>query len=249
MVGRTSYPSQIRMHVLALATSLVIILKYGVVWGVLIRLARLGVTVYLWLYTITLERLAGKHTFQIIEAIKFTFSLFLFREAMFFFGIFWAFFDAALSPRIEIGGEWVPIGIAPVRPYGIPLFNTVVLLRRRVTLTWAHRCLMSKENAAPGCTLTLGLGVCFLAAQYVEYKTSSFSISDGIYGRVFYFATGFHGLHVLFGWVFVAVATYLYCNGYLSSVHCHRFDCATVYWHFVDVIWLFLYVFVYWWGY
>jgi len=137
------------------------------------------------------------------DALKFSFGLFLLREAIFFFAIFWVFFDSSLNPSIEIGGEWPRVGISPISPYGVPLFNTVVLLSRGVTATCSHYALLQKNNAIPILIATLCLAFVFEIAQYVEYSRSSFSIRDGIYGSIFFFGTGFHGLHVIFGHAFL----------------------------------------------
>lgn len=120
---------------LGFTTSSVIYLKYGVWFGVLFRLLALVLTVLFWTSTVVLEGLAGNHTFQLIASFKFTFLLFIFSEVIVFFRVFWAFFDSSLSPREELGEVWVPIGVTPIRPFSIPLFNTVVLLSRGVTLT------------------------------------------------------------------------------------------------------------------
>lgn len=178
---------------------------------------------------VTLESMSGYHTLHHLKCLRFAFTLFVSSEAAFFGGIFWAYLDAALSPRVDVGITWVPIGILPINPIGIPLFNTVVLLTRSVTLTWAHIEVLSKGNAIPGCVLTLRLGACFLIAQWVEYSTATFSIADGVYGSVFYFRTGFHGLHVLVGLLFVRVASILVYKGYLTRVRCISIEVATLY--------------------
>ena len=151
-----------------------------------------------------LEGLIGGHSFPLIERFKFSFLLFVFREFIFFFRIFWSFFDSALSPNEELGEMWTPIGIMPVNPWGIPLFNTVVLLRRGVTLTWAHHNLLAGKNTSAGLIATIVLATIFEVAQYVEFKEAPFSMSDGVFGSIFFFGTGFHGLHVIFGHLFLS---------------------------------------------
>jgi len=140
------------------------------------------------------------------------------------------------------------MGIKPVNPYGIPLFNTVVLLTRGVTLTWAHNCVLAKKNAILPIVLTVVLARIFEIAQYVEYSTATFSIRDGIYGSIFYFGTGFHGIHVVGGHIFLIVNLIRLINCHFSRYHHLGLEFRIMYWHFVDVVWLFLYVCFYWWG-
>jgi len=247
VVGPRHYPWWVSVQVVRLTSSLIIYLKYGVYSGVLFRFFALIMTLGLWGFTVIIEAMAGNHGPVIVGAIKFTFILFVASECMFFVGIFWCYLDRALSPCVAIGCVWPPFGIYPISPYGIPLFNTVVLLRRGVTLTWAHNALLLNANCIPGIAITISFAGMFEYAQYLEYSESTFSMSDSIYGSIFYFGTGFHGLHVIIGHLFLifnAVRVHL-CH--FSRLHHVSFDCCVVYWHFVDVVWLFLYFFFYWW--
>nr|QJQ35671.1 cytochrome c oxidase subunit III [Acrobeloides varius] len=250
MVGRTHYPWWISSQVASLATSLVIYLKYGLLFGVFFSLFVLVLTVYVWTKNVVLEGMSGYHSYQLMESFKFSFLLFIFSEVMFFASIFWAFFDAALSPSVEVGEEWSPLGINPVNPYGIPLFNTVVLLSSGATLTWSHNTLLSNEKSSSKISLflTLILAFMFESAQYVEFKEATFSMSDGVYGSIFYFGTGFHGLHVIFGHLFLTYNFFRLAWGHFSRFQHLSFEFAIVYWHFVDVVWIFLYTFMYWWS-
>jgi len=124
----------------------------------------------------------------------------------------------------------------PINPYGIPLFNTVVLLRRGATVTWAHNNLLSKSSATVPIIFTILLATLFEVAQYFEYSEATFSISDGIFGRVFYFGTGFHGLHVLIGHVFLTVNLLRLLKIHFSRLHHLSFEFSILYWHFVDVV-------------
>lgn len=177
-----------------------------------------------------------------------SFFLFLFRELIFFVRIFWAFLDRALSPTVEIGGVWPPVGLVTPSPFGLPLLGTVILLRRGATLTIRHSQLLINQQADFYLLLTLYLAFGFLCLQGVEYCYSPFTIADGIYGSLFYFSTGFHGLHVLCGGLGL-----LHCYYRLNIYHfrCSRhleYECMIIYFHFVDVVWLALYLIVYWWG-
>lgn len=247
VVGRTNYAWWVSIQVLAFTTSLVIFLKYGVWFGVLIGFLSLVLTILFWTRTVVLEGLAGNHTFQLINSFKFSFLLFILSEVMVFFRVFWAFFDASLSPGEELGEVWVPMGITPISPFSIPLFNTVVLLSRGATLTWAHHCVLSRKNAVPGLVSTILLAARFEVAQYVEFKEATFSIRDGVYGSIFFFGTGLHGLHVIFGHLFLIYNLIRLILIHFRRLHHLRLEFAIIYWHFVDVVWVFLYVCIYWW--
>lgn len=132
---------------------------------------------------------------------------------------------------------------------GIPFFNTCVLLRRGARVTWRHHSLLSNYNATPGLVMTICLRVCFIGAQGYEYHTARFSMRDGIYGGLFYLATGFHGIHVVCGTLFLVFNLVRLELGHFSPMHHLSYEFAIIYWHFVDVVWLFLYVFVYWYAY
>ena len=163
---------------------------------------------------------------------------------MFFFAFFWAFFAAALAPVIEIGAIWPPKGIEPFNPIEIPLLNTLLLLCSGATVTYAHHAITAgnKIEAVFGLILTVVLAIFFTALQAFEYVSAPFSISDGMFGSTFYLATGFHGFHVLVGTIFLAVCLIRLMFNQFSIQHHFGFEAAAFYWHFVDVVWLFLYV-------
>jgi len=191
----------------------------------------------------------GYHGHKLEVALRVAMLGFILREIFFFFRFFWAFFDARIAPTVEFGLCWPPKGILAISYYSVPLLNTVILLTRGVTVTWAHHRLVRSDfiNAMNALGLTILLGIYFLYTQLEEYCTSRFSMRDGIYGRIFYIATGFHGTHVLIGTIFLG---YIFTNlwgGQLTFNHHFRFEAAAWYWHFVDVVWLFLYLVVYIW--
>ena len=192
----------------------------------------------------------GQHTEMVQLGMRQGMILFIASEVMFFFAFFWAFFHAAASPVLELGYMWPPQGIECFSAWEIPLLNTVILLTSGATCTWAHHAIVAgdRRSSILGLVFTLALAVLFTAFQVYEYKHASFTMSDGIYGSTFYMATGFHGFHVQIGTIFLAVCLVrLYHHHFTREAH-FGFEAAAWYWHFVDVVWLFLFVAVYWWG-
>nr|QNV47325.1 cytochrome c oxidase subunit III [Ricania speculum] len=192
----------------------------------------------------------GNHTKMVTKGIKLGMILFITSEVMFFLSFFWSFFHSSLSPNIEIGMNWPPKSIKPFNPMEVPLLNTIILLSSGVSITWAHQAiLLNKLNKAnKSILITVLLGIYFTILQKWEYSESSFTIADSIYGSTFYMMTGFHGLHVIIGTIFLAVCFSRSKNMHFSLKHHMGFEAAAWYWHFVDVVWLFLYISVYWWG-
>jgi cytochrome c oxidase subunit 3 len=192
----------------------------------------------------------GDHTNAVQRGINIGVLLFIISEALFFLSVFWAFFHSSLTPTIELGCSWPPAGIEPVNPFELPLLNTALLLSSGSTVTYSHHSHIHKnrEGMLWGLIATVLLALIFTSFQYVEYSVSSFTFSDGIFGSSFFFGTGFHGLHVIVGAIFLG--TSLWRNhAYHSTDHHHvGFESGILYWHFVDVVWLFLYVSVYYWG-
>nr|UJG45493.1 cytochrome c oxidase subunit III [Sylvicola punctatus] len=208
-------------------------------------------TMYQWWRDISREgTFQGLHTFPVTIGLRWGMILFIVSEVFFFISFFWAFFHSSLSPAIELGAAWPPTGIYPFNPFQIPLLNTTILLTSGITVTWAHHSLMESNHsqATQGLFFTVILGVYFSALQGYEYMEASFAISDSVYGSTFYMATGFHGFHVLIGTTFLLMCLIRHMNNHFSQNHHFGFEAAAWYWHFVDVVWLFLYVTIYWWG-
>jgi len=192
----------------------------------------------------------GNHTSAVQRGLNMGVGLFILSEALFFLAIFWAFFHSALSPTIELGAKWPPMGIDAINPFELPLLNTVILLSSGVTVTYAHHSLIqgNREGALNGLIYTIILAIIFTALQAIEYTVSSFTISDGTFGSCFYFGTGFHGLHVMIGTAFLAVGLWRHIAYHLTENHHLGLESGILYWHFVDVVWLFLYISIYYWG-
>nr|YP_009745924.1 cytochrome c oxidase subunit III [Dolichosciara megumiae]QIH95782.1 cytochrome c oxidase subunit III [Dolichosciara megumiae] len=215
--------------------------------GMLITL----MTMYQWWRDISREgTFQGHHTLTVVNGLKWGMILFIISEVFFFISFFWSFFHSSLSPAIELGMNWPPMGVTPFNPFQIPLLNTVVLLTSGISITWAHHSLMENNYSQTinSLLITIILGIYFTMLQAYEYVEASFSIADSIYGASFFMMTGFHGIHVLIGTTFIIVCLLRHKNFHFSSSHHFGFEAAAWYWHFVDVVWLFLYVSIYWWG-
>jgi len=192
----------------------------------------------------------GNHTLAVQRGLNMGVALFIVSEALFFLAIFWAYFHSALSPTVELGAQWPPAGIEAINAFELPLLNTVLLLGSGVTITYSHHSLIqgNRNGALLGAIFTVFLAMIFTGFQGVEYSVSSFTISDGAYGSCFYFGTGFHGIHVIIGTIFLAVGFWRILAYHLTENHHLGFEAGILYWHFVDVVWLFLFLSVYYWG-
>jgi cytochrome c oxidase subunit 3 len=192
----------------------------------------------------------GHHTKSVQSGLRWGMLLFIVSEIMFFFAFFWAFFASSLSPSLDIGGVWPPPGIEVLNAWEVPLLNTIILLLSGVTCTWSHNAIVlgDRNSALISLGFTIFLGALFTCLQGVEYLDANFTMSDGIYGSVFFLATGFHGFHVLIGSTFLFLCLIRLFKHHFTTQHHFGFEAAAWYWHFVDVVWLFLFVSIYWWG-
>lgn len=224
--------------------------NYGV--GVLlIGLVLVIITIIQWWRDVIREgTYQGHHTSNVAKGLRWGIILFIASEVLFFFAFFWAFFHRRLAPTPELGCTWPPAGIQVINPFSVPLLNTAVLLASGVTVTWAHHSLIEgiRDSAIQGLFVTVLLGAYFTFLQAWEYYEAPFSIADRVYGTTFFVATGFHGLHVLIGSTFLLVCFFRVILYHFSSGHHFGFEAAAWYWHFVDVVWIFLYLCIYWWG-
>jgi len=219
-------------------------------------LLALGITatvssMVLWLKDVSREgTFQGHHTHVVSAGLTLGFILFVISEVFFFLSIFWAFFHSALAPTVELGSIWPPAGIEPMNPFEIPLLNTIILLSSGATLTYSHHRLIAGERFGSfyGLLITIILAVIFTSLQGFEYYNAPFTISDGVYGSTFYMSTGFHAIHVLIGTAFLTVCLFRLFSYHFTDTHHVGFEAAILYWHFVDVVWLFLFITVYWWG-
>ncbi len=215
--------------------------------GFLLILYTMGVW---WRDVIREATFEDAHKPKVQKSLRLGMILFIVSEVMFFFAFFWAFFHSSIVPVYEIGGVWPPKAIYVINTYTIPLTNTFILLISGATVTWAHSALIiqQKKQAVAALIVTLILAVLFTSFQAFEYINAPFNISDGIYGACFYLATGFHGFHVFIGTIALFISLIRIILNHYTNTHHFGFEAAVWYWHFVDVVWLFLFTYVYWWG-
>ena len=203
-----------------------------------------------WADIIRESTFEGHHTKNVETSLRIGMILFIMSEIMFFFAFFWAFFYSSFAPTFNLGGIWAPKGIFVLNPFEIPLLNTVILLISGIVITWSHSILIAgfRKETFRSLFLTIFLAVFFTFLQVIEYYFSNFSISDSIYGSTFFLTTGFHGFHVFIGTFFLIICSLRLLNHNFSTGKHFGLEAAIWYWHFVDVVWLFLFVSIYWWG-
>lgn len=192
----------------------------------------------------------GLHIKKTIKGIKIGILLFILSEIIFFARFFWSYFHSRIRPNVEIGQIWPPIEVKTFNPINVPLLNTIILVRSGFSITISHHLLIENKykNRKNILILTFLLGFYFSLLQIIEYKQAEFCINDSAYGTIFFIATGFHGVHVLIGSSFIFIITISIKKILITKKHHIGFEIAAWYWHFVDIVWLFLYLSIYWWG-
>lgn len=227
----------------------------GLILGVMAVIA----TMFLWWKDIIFEAVVEKAHSPIAQiGLRYGMALFIASEVMFFVAFFWAFFDASLYAgeaaqflrTAYTQGMWPPPQIITIPPFELPLLMTMILLLSGCTVTWAHHAILEgkQEESVKALGVTVGLGFVFLCFQIYEYAHAHFGFTEGIYPSTFFMATGFHGFHVFVGTVFLFVCWARAKKGHFTKDRHFGFEAAAWYWHFVDVVWLFLFIAVYWWG-
>jgi cytochrome c oxidase subunit 3 len=221
-------------------------------WLFLIGLALVLYVMYAWWAEVVAESRAGDHTPVVRIGLRYGFIMFIMSEVMFFAAWFWSFFKHAMYPMEQFSeGQWPPPSIETFDPWHLPLINTLILLCSGAAATWAHHALVHENNRkdmAWGLILAIVLGVLFTFFQAYEYTHAAFGFSGNIYGANFFMATGFHGAHVIIGTIFLFVCYLRLRAGHFSPEKHIGFEAAAWYWHFVDVVWLFLFAAIYIWG-
>ncbi|MCR9256985.1 MAG: cytochrome c oxidase subunit 3 [Alphaproteobacteria bacterium] len=208
-------------------------------------------TMFFWFRDVVRESESGLyHTPVVNLGIRYGMVLFIASEVMFFVAFFWAYFNAALFPTEAIGGVWPPEDILTFAAFDLPFVNTLILLLSGCTVTWAHHALRvgNRRDLIRGLALTVALGLLFTSIQAYEYSIAAFSFDQNVYTSTFYMATGFHGFHVIVGTIMLIICLIRAMKGHFTNEEHFGFEATAWYWHFVDVVWLFLFVCVYWWG-
>ncbi|HAT36000.1 MAG TPA: cytochrome c oxidase subunit 3 [Rhodospirillaceae bacterium] len=229
------------------------------IWVFIPGLIGVLATMWVWWRDVIREATVEGHHKPVVQlGLRYGMMLFIASEVMFFAAFFWAFFDASLYfdeaqqyLRVEsTGGVWPPKGTETFDPFDVPFMNTLVLLLSGCTVTWAHHALRegNQKDLIQGLAYTVILGIIFTGLQAYEYVHATFTIDGGIYGSTFYMATGFHGFHVIVGTTFLAVCYFRARKGHFKPDQHFGLEAAAWYWHFVDVVWLFLFCCIYWWG-
>lgn len=263
LVDPSPLPILVSFSLLAVVVGLAMYMHDVMGGGVLLGLGILAVIACAWSWwrAVIREGIEDKaHTGAVQTGLRVGMALFIASELMFFVAFFWAFFSVSIFPHAHlsdmeevwtaVAGVWPPEGITTFDPWDLPLINTLVLLLSGTTVTWAHHALLQGKNdeVVQGLTITVILGFLFTCLQALEYSHATFSFTDKIYASTFYMATGFHGVHVIIGTIFLLVNLIRAKRGTLTRRGHLGFEFAAWYWHFVDVVWLFLFVFVYIWG-
>ena len=220
-------------------------------WVMIAGVVLTFVTMIMWWRDVVREAtFQDQHTAPVQIGLRFGMALFIGSEVMFFVAWFWAYFNASLFPTEQIGSVWPPEGVITFHAWDLPFLNTLILLTSGVTVTWAHHALRegNRQQMLFGLAVTILLGMAFTAVQAYEYGYAPFGFQEGIYPTTFFMATGFHGFHVIIGTIFLIVTFFRAYAGHFKPDHHFGFEAAAWYWHFVDVVWLFLFTCIYWWG-
>lgn len=256
LVEQSPWPIIGALSAMAAAGGFVMWMHGASAWVFAIGLIGIAFTMIVWWRDVIREaEFEGHHTPVVQLHLRYGMILFITTEVMFFVTWFWAYFNVALFPAAEMyvlrteltGGTWPPEGIEVFDPWHLPLLNTLVLLTSGTTITWAHHSLIhgDREGLKWGLLATVILGVLFTSLQAFEYSHAQFNFSGHIYGATFFMATGFHGFHIIIGTIFLIVCFFRALAGHFKPDHHFGLEGAAWYWHFVDVVWLFLFAAIY----
>jgi cytochrome c oxidase subunit 3 len=247
LLNYSFWPFICSFSTLRLITSFILFFKIKIVFFILPNLFLVCFFSLFWWIEIHNESKVGNHRNLSIDNLKLGIIFFILREVCFFAGFFWRFFHYSFVPAVDFGEVWPPFSLVFINPFSVPLLNTVVLLRRGATVTISHINLINNLKCEVSLFFTLILGFYFTFLQGFEYLIRSFTISDTVYGSIFFIATGFHGIHVLVGSLFLFICIGRFLFKHFRILNHLGFEIAIWYWHFVDVVWLFLFSFIYWW--
>jgi len=250
LVNPSPWPFAICVASVIMMAGIVSFMHGGSATMAIIGLVGVVVIMGIWFRDVVHEHVVERaHSAIASIGFRYGMALFIASEVMFFVAFFWAYFDAGLFPSEAIGGTWPPEGMATIPPFDLPLLMTMLLLSG-CSCTWAHAEILegNKDRATTALAITVGLGFLFLGFQVYEYTTAHFGFAENVYSSAFFMATGFHGFHVFIGATLLAVCLIRNIRGHFKPDDHFGFEAAAWYWHFVDVVWLFLFVAVYWWG-
>jgi len=258
LVNPSPWPIVGALSAFIMAVGGILFMRHITVWVLLIGAAGVLYTMFAWWSDVVREAQAGDHTPVVRMHHRYGMMLFIASEVMFFVAWFWAYFEgffAHADPDQPVrvafeGPTWPPQGVELFNPFHLPLFNTLLLLTSGTTVTWAHHALIhgDKKGLRYGLMLTIVLGLSFTCVQALEYSRAGFAYSGDLYGATFFMATGFHGFHVIIGTIFLIVCLFRANANQFTPRHHLGFEFAAWYWHFVDVVWLFLFASIYVWG-
>lgn len=216
---------------------------------ILFSIMLLGIVVLDWCSKVRLEGVRGLHSIIMMARLRLGFVLFILTEALFFFSFFWAFVSNRWAPELQLGYLWPPRGFVDIEidPFGVPVLNTMILLRSGAVVTASHHAILAGRRQGPIFILISGLlGVVFILLQSWEYRRAGFSIKRGVYGSRFFMLTGLHGFHVTVGAILLFTCFLRSLASVYSKYRHVGYEMAVWYWHFVDVVWIFLFCIVYW---
>lgn len=251
LVGSSPWPFLTSISFFSFAFGVIIIVRSYYCIPFVLSLFFLLSSSFLWGKDIHREGCyEGAHNIEVFTGFKIGIIFFIISELFFFAAIFWSYFHLAESPSVDLGSMWPPLGINCFDPKGIPFLNTVLLVSSGVSVTWSHHSMEVGDFLSRLISLfiTVILGLVFTLFQIVEYYLAGFTFCCSSYSSVYFLGTGFHGLHVLIGRSLLVICLYRFSSIFVSPSHRAGFECSVWYWHFVDVIWFFLYLIFYWWG-
>nr|DBA43512.1 TPA_asm: COX3 [Bombus citrinus] len=248
MVTPSPWPIMISMNLMNLLMSLISWIYLNNFMFSMFNLLTFLMSMMMWFRDIIREStFQGYHSFYITSMMKFSMILLIISELFFFISFFWTFFHNSMSPSIEINSFWPPKMIKFFNPLEIPLMNSITLILSGLTVTLSHYNMLNNnmKSSMLNLILTISLGTYFNLMQIFEYSNSFFCINDSIYGSIFFLSTGFHGTHVMIGTLMLSYSLLRMYKNHFSPIHHINYELSIWYWHFVDVIWLFIYMFYY----
>ena len=253
LVGPSPWPIFTSFSLMDLALSLGLTAHGYIasIWPIFLAIIAVLYSMTLWFKDIIAESTyLGDHTIAVKRGLNQGFLLFVVSEILIFASLFWAYLHSAVNPTMDLGMSWPPVGIDVISPAELPLLNTIILLASGVTITYAHHALINgnRANTLYGFIYSTLLIALFVMFQFLEYKYAGFTITDGVYGSTFYSLTGLHGLHMIMLTIMLVICTWRVYNYDFTNTSHVGAETTILYLHVLDVIWLFIYIIVYWWG-